>query len=290
MKNYLIYFLGFGLLLAACKKEQPRMSSLEEDCSCVDEVSAGFKMGQYGSNSVVPKNFIETDTIHMYVDYEFGDPNYYSLISTQVSFIADVKNAISYQWQVGNNGIQQTTESFTLTFGDTIGTIPVTLIVHAKPNLICNPTDDGYDTITKYLTIKHFKDFPLRGKYEGYNTLNPTLKYVVEVDTFKDPNQGFSIEYGIKRIVPELDIFLNMTAPRSTYSVGFVRNTIPEFQNWNYYIYSYYGKNTFEDYPIIYDRKTKTLTAKFSLKISENFITKPYQYFEKITFTGKKIE
>jgi hypothetical protein len=290
MKNYLIYFLGFGLLLGSCKKEQPRMSSLEEDCSCVDEVSAGFKMGQYASNSVIAKNFIETDTIHMYINYGWGDPNYYQLISTRVNFIADVKNAISYQWQVGNNVIQQSTESFTLTFGDTIGTIPVTLIVHAKPNLICNPTDDGYDTITKFLTIKHFKDFPLRGKYEGYNTLNPSTKYVVEIDTFRNPNQSNAIEYGIKRIVPELDIFLRIYSPVATYSAGGIDNTIPEIQNWNYYLYSYYGESSSEDYPLIYNRETKTLTAKFSLKVSENYITKPYQYFEKITFTGKKIE
>lgn len=289
MKSFIL-FVSIFIFLASCKKEQPKLSSLQEDCGCAKEVSANFKMGQFASNSVIAKNFVETDTIHMYVDYAFGDPNYYNLISTQVSFVADIQDAISYQWQVGSNSIQQTTNSFTLTFGDTIGTMPVRLILHAKPNLICNPNDDGYDTITKFLTLKHFKDFPLKGKYEGYNTLNPTVKYVVEIDTFRDPNEGYSIEYGIKRIVPELDIFLNMTAPRSTYSTGFIRNTIPEFQNWNYLIYSYFGTNTFENYPIIYDRKTKTLVAKFSLKISEDYINIPYQNFEKITFTGKKIE
>jgi hypothetical protein len=287
MRFFIVSLLAL-VFFASCKKEQPAMRSLEEDCSCAKEVSAAFTMGQY-TNAPFSDEFIETDTIHFYMNYIDGNSANFYLSSTVVSFIANIENAISYKWQVGNNSSQQTSRSFSLTFGDTIGTILVTLIVQAKPNLICHPNDDGFDTIKKYLTLKHFKDFPLKGKYEGYNTLNPNSKYVVEIDTFKNPDQGYAYGYGIKGIIPELDNFMRFSSDYRTYSFGGIVDATPDFQDWTYTLYKY-NLNDNEFTPIVYDRKTKTIRIKYSIKKTEDFPNGAEQYFERITFTGTKIE
>jgi hypothetical protein len=285
VKTKVFCLLSFSvavLCLFSCKKEQPAMRSLEEDCDCAKEVSAEFKTGQY-TNAPFSDEFIETDTIHFYVDYQDGNPINFSINQTSVSFIADIENAISYKWQVGNNATQQTTRSFTLTFDDTLGTIPVTLIVHAKPNLICNPNDDGYDTIKKFLTLKSFKDFPLKGKYEGYASNDPLTKFTVEIDTFKKAQSWIMVSYGIKNLPNGQNIF-NYLGNMKTYSILGMsdgQDTPDDF----YVVYPYKGENQ-QHTPIVYDRKTKTITIKYSYEYRG---ISPYQRFEKITFTGKKL-
>jgi len=171
-------FLLLTLCFAACKKEQPGMDPTHQ-CDCAKEVSADFKMGEkYG------ESFIELDTIAMPVYYADGNPSNFGYQNTvYVYFSADVKNAISYEWQVGNNSTVQTVKDFGLYFNDTIGTIPVRLIVHAQPNLICYPDDDGIDTVVKYLTIRTVLPDPLAGKYYGYNTNDPGNYFTIEIDT-----------------------------------------------------------------------------------------------------------
>jgi len=179
MYNKWVFSILTLFALASCKKVQPKMADAKNPCDCSQEVSANFKMGEmYGDN------FIELDTIIMPINYQDGKPaNFIYLNTVYVYFSANIKNAESYEWQVGNNSIKQTVKDFGLYFSDTIGPIPVQLIVHAKPNLKCFPNDDGVDTIVKYLSIKHKTPHPLIGKYYGYNTNDPTHYFTVEIDT-----------------------------------------------------------------------------------------------------------
>jgi len=194
-------FILFTMLLffAACKKKQPQPDA-SLNCDCAKEVSADFKMGE-----VFGEQFIELDTIAMPISYYDGNPANFGYLNTvYVHFSADIKNAISYEWQVGSNSIIQTTKDFGLYFSDTIGTIPVRLIVHAKPNKICFPNDDGVDTLVKYLTIRNVIPDPLTGKYYGYNTNDPTHMFTIEMDTTRiaDPTSpyGYYVGLGIKNL------------------------------------------------------------------------------------------
>jgi hypothetical protein len=178
MRFSILFTLSLVCLAVSCKKKQPQPDA-SLNCDCAKEVSADFKMGE-----VFGEQFIELDTIAMPIGYYDGNPANFGYLNTvYVHFSADIKNAISYEWQVGSNSIIQTTKDFGLYFSDTIGTIPVRLIVHAKPNKICFPNDDGVDTLVKYLTIRNVIPDPLTGKYYGYNTNDPTHFFTVEVDT-----------------------------------------------------------------------------------------------------------
>lgn len=283
LRNNIKYKLVFVCLISflfSCKKEQPKMSVLEENCECIKEVSANFKMGQF-ADSPINKVFVETDTIHFYVNYFEGNPDDFNVMQTKVDFVADCKDAISYKWQVGNNAIQQTTKSFSLLFDDTLGTIPVTLIVQAKPNLICNPTDDGIDTITKFLTLKVFDEFPLKGKYEGTSSNNPASKFIIEIDTFM--TSSYQIRYGIKNL-PNGQHWFNSIGELKTYSFNGISDGLSSINDF-YIIYAFNGQNK-EDTPTIYDRNTNTIKIKYSY---EYRAFSPYSYFNKITFTGKKL-
>ena len=199
MKNNLFLILCAFALLTSCRKEQPSMNE-NNNCGCAKEVSADFQMGEkFG------EEFLELDTIAMPIRYNDGNPaNFQYETDVYVYFSANIKNAISYEWQVGANSITQSTKDFGLYFTDTIGTIPVRLIVHAKPNLICFPNDDGVDTVIKYLTIRNVQPDPLTGKYSGYNTNDPAHVFTIEIDTTRInvPTSpfGYYVGLGIKNL------------------------------------------------------------------------------------------
>lgn len=282
MKNLILLCLGL-LLVASCKKEQPEMTKVNAGCDCAKEVSAGFKIGQYAD--IYKTQFIETDTIHMYMDYQDGNPANFKLnTNCTVDFVADLEGAISYQWQVGSNAISQTVRSFSLDFSDTIGTIPVCLIVKSKPNLICFPNDDGIDTVTKYLTIKHFKEFPLKGKYKGYLSNDPSTEFIIEIDTFKD-NEIFMdgmVRYGIKNLPNGQGSFVPFNGFKTYSFQDIYESYVNEFN-----IDPYDGPG-FGERAKLFDRSSKTITIPFSYIYRES-ITGPYHYFEKLYFIGKKL-
>lgn len=192
MKKFVGCLLLLSALVSSCKKVQPEMTA-QNNCDCAKEVSADFKMGEMFGDQ-----FIELDTIAVPITYNDGNPANFTYQNTvYVYFSANIKNAQSYEWQVGNNTISQTTKDFGLYFGDTIGTIPVRLIVHAKPNTICFPNDDGIDTIVKYLTIRNVEPDPLAGLYYGYNTNDPTHFFTVKIDTARIDNQFSPFGYDL---------------------------------------------------------------------------------------------
>ncbi len=139
----LLWMLIMGLLLSACKKEQPQLRSLEEDCGCAKEVSADFVMEEMTTGNINFARYTNTDSI-------FGDKN--------VRFTALEENA-DYTWYIGSEVIK--TKEVTRFFPNSMvgQTIPVTLVTKKKANIICLPNDDGYDSIVKYLTIAETYDY-----------------------------------------------------------------------------------------------------------------------------------
>jgi hypothetical protein len=134
--------VGMLLVVLACKKiEQPEMAQLNQECDCAKEVSADFVMEEifcYQCPVDDPdKFFTVTDTI-------FSDKN--------VRFRA-LESEATYTWYIGNEIL--TTNSFARYFGNQLAgnQIPISLVVKKKPNNICFPQDDGYDSITKILYV-----------------------------------------------------------------------------------------------------------------------------------------
>ncbi len=290
MKNTLFPILCAFALLTSCRKEQPSMNE-NNNCECAKEVSADFQMGEkFG------EEFLELDTIAMPIFYNDGNPaNFQYQTDVYVYFSANIKNAISYEWQVGANSIAQSTKDFGLYFTDTIGTIPVRLIVHAKPNLICFPNDDGVDTVVKYLTIRNVVPDPLTGKYSGYNTNDPAHVFTIEIDTTRIATTfspyGYHIGLGIKNL------------PDGNHNWFFVRgdfgSTTRCFTNVGAIGGQPYAGNVIvydEEYGVfnkstvgIYDPKTNKITINYySVPVINQFtLGTP---FPKRTFIGTKIQ
>ncbi len=135
------------MLVVSCKKVQPQMANLNTNCDCAKEVSANF-------------------TAEEVFGYQFNDTNHRFSTITDTAFAA--KNIVftalepnaDYTWYIGNEVIsgQQVARYFGLDqqFTD----IPITLVVRKKPNSICFPNDDGYDSIVKLVYIKS-KDYDI---------------------------------------------------------------------------------------------------------------------------------
>ena len=289
LMKFSFLFIVILLTFIACKKEQTK-PDVSLNCDCAKEVSADFKMGE-----VFGDQFIELDTIAMPISYNDGNPANFGYLNTvYVNFSADINNATSYEWQVGSNTITQTSKDFGLYFSDTIGTISVRLIVHAKPNKTCFPDDDGIDTVVKYLTIRNVIPDPLTGKYSGYNTNDPTHLFTIEMDTTRIVDStspyGYYVGLGIKNLPDGNQNWFFVGGNLESTTRSFVRTQIlSEPYSGNFIVYDKeYG--IFNQCTVgLYDPKTNKITINyysapvigpFSLGIP----------FPKRTFIGTKIQ
>lgn len=105
-----------------------------------------------------------------------------------IAFTAKAENAI-YKWYIGNEILdsKSVVRYFNSSF---VGqTISVTLVVRKKPNYICLPHDDGYDSITKTVVITN------RNFDSSFLEPNPTLEGVYRM---KEANGTDSIDIGIE--------------------------------------------------------------------------------------------
>jgi hypothetical protein len=148
MKQLILLIMPLIALVTSCKKAQPPMSVLNQGCDCATEVSAAFTIEEIGS-IINPEQYVtETDLV-------FGNKN--------VRFYAKENNA-EYTWYIGSE-IINTREVKRYFSNSLVGqTIPISLVVKKKPNLICFPFDDGYDSITNYFTVAQLS------LYENYDT------------------------------------------------------------------------------------------------------------------------
>lgn len=138
MKKYLLGVLGLSLLFS-CRKEQPPMTALNKECNCAKEVSADFSIEEIFGYSLPVSEQFRTEA-----DMTFARSN--------VAFRAKEEGA-EYTWYIGNEVLHD--REVVRYFDDTwIGqTIHLSLVVKKKPNNICFPQDDGYDSIAKSFKI-----------------------------------------------------------------------------------------------------------------------------------------
>lgn len=110
---YISILAGLFVTINSCRKEQPAMKTLNEDCSCANEVSADFWMEEkYGFEP--HEKYTETDSI---------------FAAKVVRFRAKEQNA-EYTWYLGaetEQGVASVERKFPASF---IGQIlPITLVV-----------------------------------------------------------------------------------------------------------------------------------------------------------------
>ena len=152
--KYIPFILFFALFSLSCKKKvQAPLSEFDAGCDCAHEVTADFWMEEMTVNVPSIVKYTDTDSI---------------LGSKNVRFRAKEQGA-EYTWYIGSDVLSDSV--FGRYFGpSTLGqTIPVTLVVKKKPNKICFPTDDGYDSIVKYLTVTNYpmEDISINQIYLG---------------------------------------------------------------------------------------------------------------------------
>ncbi|MFK8038826.1 MAG: hypothetical protein AB8B74_11085 [Crocinitomicaceae bacterium] len=170
--------IGFCILLvglSACKKEQAELADFNVNCNNSIEVSANFLIEEYLKPLGLSKTqiFVPTDTIYA---------------GKNVRFTAQEINA-DYTWYLGSEVIKEPT--FSRFFGSGLAgeTIPVSLVVKKKPNTICNPFDDGVDSLTQYMTFVETIGSEIESKshlYQGNFRLLDSLAQNDSVDVIAE--------------------------------------------------------------------------------------------------------
>lgn len=143
MKRTLCLLFFALVFLTSCHKDQAILPNGLADCGCAEETSADFKVIE-SAVDVADYGLFSTET-----DTAYTNRNIY--------FIASQKD-VEYKWYIG---VEILTDSVVSRYFPNSAvenqTIPITLVVKKKPNKICFPNDDGYDSIVKYI---HFVKFP----------------------------------------------------------------------------------------------------------------------------------
>ena len=138
--NYKLSYLAIVLLLLSCKKEQPVINEVAADpCVNTKYVGADFLIEEMTSTFPNLSNYTDTDTI---------------FYNKSVRFTALEENA-KYTWYIGSEVLndKQVIRYFDQSLSYTTQTI--SLVVKKKPNKLCLPDDDGYDSVSKPLYISH---------------------------------------------------------------------------------------------------------------------------------------
>jgi hypothetical protein len=173
-----LYLLFFALaFLTSCHKDQAILPNGLADCGCAEETSADFFMEEQSVNVPSVAYYTDTDSIQKNKNVRF-----------KVKQDGD-----TFKWYIGSEILK--TPEVTRFFGaSTVGlTVPITLVHKRKPNKICFPNDDGYDSIVKYLTITNYpidngSDFDF-GSIEGtYRVKSDQIpdSFDVEIQIVKD--------------------------------------------------------------------------------------------------------
>ena len=157
---------------------------------------------------------ILSDTVWFFTDTVF--PN------NSIEFEA-IQNSDEYVWKVGDDARTWTTKKFRLNFIGFIGTLPIHLIVkNNSVDTLCNPGDDGIDTVTKYLTVVGRESLAILGSYKGYNLDNPSDTFTVTVRTTDYRNRSWveimNINKGCFDTTNSSNLYVNVANKGLTFS------------------------------------------------------------------------
>lgn len=181
--HYILVFLFFSLL--ACQKELPELTDGLADCDCAKYVTADFSIEEMTADfpSQVWNFFTETDTIWQ---------------NKNVCLKVKDTNAVDVKWYLGTD-VEYGSEVFRH-FNSTLagGVYPVTCVVRKKPNKICLPNDDGYDSITKYIAVSAHNQRDSSYLLEGdFRVLRKNIEDSIDIQILIDKNQFYDLRMKI---------------------------------------------------------------------------------------------
>lgn len=144
LRRSFVILASFVFIIFSCKKEQPQPNNGLKNCDCAHQVNANFSIEEIASVVNQDQYLTETDTIYA---------------GKNVRFYAKEDSA-EYTWYIGSEVL--TTREVKRYFSSAYAgiTIPISLVVKKKPNSICFPNDDGYDSISKSFYIVPELQFP----------------------------------------------------------------------------------------------------------------------------------
>lgn len=163
MKLKLLTLATIGMLvLTNCEKNKE-----PDPCAALKPVSADFDL--YDGNTKI-------DTF---------------MLPAKITFKAKDSTAQSYAWSFPDGANTSDKRSFSLTFHNETGLIPVQLILKNKPQTACFPKDDGIDTVQKSVYLIHWREadrLPYIGTFVGSDDTNPNHKFEVHIKFFRIPD------------------------------------------------------------------------------------------------------
>jgi len=148
-----------------------------DECEASKQVSADFRtynelyyFDKENGKSIEKTKIVEEDTFMLY---------------SSVTFEALDENAESYEWTVGNDPRKRTERKFTLAFeGLEIlqeNPISIKLKIKKAPDLKCFPDDPGIDSVTQLIYFLSIADWPILGKYRGFDDIDPNTIFDIEI-------------------------------------------------------------------------------------------------------------
>ncbi len=269
-----VFFILILSILTSCKKDnQPPMSDGLIACDCAKETSADFRIIESATDDADYGLFItETDTA-------YANRNIY--------FIASEKNA-DYKWYIGTEILTDSMVGRFFPSSVENQTIPITLVVKKKPNTICFPNDDGYDSITKYI---HFVKLP-----DPTGALQPYLFNMAGTYRVKMPHLSDSQDITITSIMDEFN-FLPMLGV-SNYDGAGNNIDLPTQTNatgltlyYRNYSEIQLGQEPYSNVGNYFFGRLKRLpnTNKYEFDISLGGINSNYPNYVKRKYIGRKI-
>ncbi len=179
MKFY--FFILSVLIVVSCSRcKEECMDSSNPDCPnyiepapdpClgVDPISADFIIEQ--------RLIISND--------EFRETN--TVFAGGVVRLRAKQPGLQYQWQIGQDIYTDSVVTFVFPESAIGGSYPMTLITQGSPNLECNPSDNGLDTITKYISVKAIDDNGIEGNWRIAWDSAPLDSFDVIINAYNDP-------------------------------------------------------------------------------------------------------
>lgn len=167
--------------LASCIKEKPPLLSTEDICTREKPIEASFWIGESASKLHLVKPCgpwepnLDGDTI---IPTDHGV--FYG--GGQLYFTANAECYDELEWIIGSDPTHLYGKQIYVEFSaDAVAgtSLPITLIAKKKPNLLCYPSDDGVDTLTRTITFLN-QNREIFGYFEGYNI-------------GEDPNDTFTV-------------------------------------------------------------------------------------------------
>ncbi len=174
-----LYFLLCVTIITGCNRckeecddptnpECPNYCPPVDPCEGINEVSADFIIEELVD--INPITWRETEGV-------------IGTTSSQTVRLTALQNGLNYVWIIGADTIYDQQYEFNFSSDYYGQNIPLKLIVSGSVDSICNPLDNGMDTLTRSIHVVELTENPIFGRYKVATIANPLDSFIVEICT-----------------------------------------------------------------------------------------------------------